>query len=48
MFDPYSAGWNSTGALWVGDFSIHLSVHLLSETRSNKALVWFFLGRVSG
>lgn len=44
MFDPYSAHWNSTGALWVGDFSIHLSARLLLETRNKKALVCFFPG----
>lgn len=44
MFGPCSARWNSTGILWVGDFTIHLGVRLLLETRNKKALVWFFLG----
>lgn len=44
MFDPYSAHRNSTGAPRVGDFSIHLGVRLLLETRHEKALVCFFPG----
>ena len=41
MFDPYSARWNPTGTLGVSDFSIHLSVRLLLETRNKKASLFF-------